>query len=393
MAFRFNFGGIEDGDSGEGEGQESGKRGGGESKDGISREGGNPAIEADECSPLVKAEFVHPIENETQQFNEIKIASELFYSVQFDRKKLTDSEGNGKLKKILEKSDLEPRVYEGGFKVWECALDLIEFLSHLKGKQTIKRRKIDGTSPSSSHKFVGKRILDLGCGHGLPGIFSAKVGASHVAFQDLNREVLHHVTIPNVLKNNIQIHRNQSRSSPQNRPNQAQHTPTLPTPQNHPKASVNPNSQNHLNRTGVSSQKRPNTASSEPSSDSFAGVRPSDKIRVSFVAGDWSDPNLYDILGKGNWDYILSSDTLYSTQSIPFLVKAIDQLLAKEGECYVAAKRYYFGIGGGILTLLQEVSRYRDLKVEVVRVFDDGKSNLRDIAVISRSVVVEEKKS
>eukprot|EP00954_Amorphochlora_amoebiformis_P003767 292784-Amorphochlora_amoeboformis.AAC.1 len=58
----FNFGGIEDGDSGEGEGQESGKRGGGESKDGISREGGNPAIEADECSPLVKAEFVHPIE-------------------------------------------------------------------------------------------------------------------------------------------------------------------------------------------------------------------------------------------------------------------------------------------------------------------------------------------
>src|SRR5690554_3960696 len=33
------------------------------------------------------------------------------------------------VKAIVQKSDLEPGVYEGGFKLWECAIDLVSFLA------------------------------------------------------------------------------------------------------------------------------------------------------------------------------------------------------------------------------------------------------------------------
>ena len=60
-------------------------------------------------------------------------------------------------------------------------------------------------------------------------------------------------------------------------------------------------------------------------------------------------------LCKGKWDVILTSDTLYSTESIPHLVKAIDQLLSPNGVCFLGAKRYYFGIGGSVAAFLDEV--------------------------------------
>ena len=50
-------------------------------------------------------------------------------------------------------SDLVSGVYEGGLKVWDCAFDLVEFVD-----------------TNSAEMFVGKRVLELGCGQGLPGI-------------------------------------------------------------------------------------------------------------------------------------------------------------------------------------------------------------------------------
>lgn len=38
-------------------------------------------------------------------------------------------DGNESLITGLEKGDLNPRIYEGGFKTWECALDLAKLLS------------------------------------------------------------------------------------------------------------------------------------------------------------------------------------------------------------------------------------------------------------------------
>jgi hypothetical protein len=86
-------------------------------------------------------------------------------------------------------SDLVPGSYGGGYKVWECSLDLIEFAL---GDERIVSR----------YKNNGSRILELGCGHGLPGIAAfAGLGGESLLLTDLNLGVLEDVTWPNVLLN------------------------------------------------------------------------------------------------------------------------------------------------------------------------------------------------
>ena len=51
--------------------------------------------------------------------------------------------------------------------------------------------------------FVGKIVIDLGCGHGLLGILALKFGAKLVIFQDFNSEVLKTLTFFNLLLNNM----------------------------------------------------------------------------------------------------------------------------------------------------------------------------------------------
>ncbi|KAK4876071.1 hypothetical protein RN001_012493 [Aquatica leii] len=76
-------------------------------------------------------------------------------------------------------SDLLTAVYEGGLKIWECTIDLANY---------IVEHKID---------FTNKKVLDLGCGAGLIGILSSLNGAE-TYFQDYNEEVIKYLTIPNV---------------------------------------------------------------------------------------------------------------------------------------------------------------------------------------------------
>lgn len=72
--------------------------------------------------------------------------------------------------------DIIPGEYEGGFKLWECTLDLLRYFD---------------TQPGI---FEGKRVLEMGCGHGLLGILAKKQGASHVCLQDYNQDVLDRLT-------------------------------------------------------------------------------------------------------------------------------------------------------------------------------------------------------
>lgn len=84
--------------------------------------------------------------------------------------------------------DIVPRVYEGGYKLWEGAIDLAEYLhtSHA-GEATLLR---DGCS-----------VLELGGGHAIPAIVATRCGVRDICVQDLNEDVLRDVTIPNVMAN------------------------------------------------------------------------------------------------------------------------------------------------------------------------------------------------
>eukprot|EP01084_Bolivina_argentea_P253153 425154_1 len=85
-----------------------------------------------------------------------------------------------------EDSDLDiiPNVYEGGLKIWESSIDLVRFM--LNG---------------GIGKLNGKRVIELGCGHGFPGILALLNGASEVTFCDFNSSVLSQATAPAVGKN------------------------------------------------------------------------------------------------------------------------------------------------------------------------------------------------
>lgn len=92
-------------------------------------------------------------------------------------------ENNDNLTHVLSESDLQPGVYEGGLKIWECSEDLAKYLTHVL--------------PTDLSSL---RVLELGCGAALPGLVCLRKG-SNVDFQDYNPEVIDHITIPNYLLN------------------------------------------------------------------------------------------------------------------------------------------------------------------------------------------------
>ena len=212
------------------------------------------------------------------------------------------------LASITRHSDVVPSVYEGGYKLWECAIDLCRHLHQLQHSD----------SPADC-----SRVLELGCGHGLCGLWTlVDGGAQHVTFHDLNPEVITDLTLPTIALNL-----------------QQQHTPPLPQP-------------------ATIAQLSSHTA---------------------FLSGDWSSPSLLALLPRHSHSLVLTSDTLYHATSIPPLLHVIQRALAADGVALVASKRYYFGVGGGTVELMRWVERDGTMVCEVVEVLEDGHSNIREV--------------
>eukprot|EP00762_Andalucia_godoyi_P001448 ANDGO_00251.mRNA.1 Histidine protein methyltransferase 1 homolog len=104
-------------------------------------------------------------------------------------------------------SDLVPTVYEGGYKVWECSIDLCQVLLDalfqqqqcLSSSNLIVNRMLE-FSKRVRASVVNGSVLEAGCGHGLPTLVAILGGCRTAVLHDYNREVLEDVTIPNVLK-------------------------------------------------------------------------------------------------------------------------------------------------------------------------------------------------
>jgi predicted nicotinamide N-methyase len=182
----------------------------------------------------------------------------------------------------------------GGLKLWECAIDLIRYLRE------------------EAVSLQGVRVLELGCGHGLPGVYAATQvhagvrdvfqgalslslslslslddapwmglphlnearrlarpqGASEVTLQDYNREVLVELTIPNATAN--------------------------------------------LQRDGKSTD-----------------AQPSGSCRLRYLAGDWA--RLHEHVEAHAYEVILTSDTVYSVANLPKLYRLIKHVRARKG--------------------------------------------------------------
>lgn len=218
-------------------------------------------------------------------------------------------------------TDLVPAQYEGGLKIWECSEDLVRYL---------------GKTYSSG--LAGKRVLELGCGAGLPGIYCFSQGAS-VDFSDYNREVLEELTMPNVLLN-----------VPMETMTTTDHS--LPSP--------------------------PETR---------------------FFAGDWAalDKDILEPACRGDdhadrkYDLILTSETIYNVDNQAKLIAIFKHCLKHRrrlpdgtsddnsssseggGEILLAAKSVYFGVGGGLQEFRRRMER-EGFEVETVAKSEAGVS-------------------
>ncbi|KAJ4980587.1 hypothetical protein NE237_031424 [Protea cynaroides] len=230
----------------------------------------------------------------------------------------------------LSNSDLVPGKYEGGLKLWEGSLDLVKTL-----RSEIQDERLS---------LTGKRVLELGCGHGLPGIFACLEGASVIHFQDFNAEVLQCLTIPN----------------------------------------VNANLRKEPVQFATASVTERNT-----------------KADVRFFAGDWSevhqyllhpceneDENSLDLKleqdSTAGYDLILMAETVYSIVSLQNLYALIKKCLNRpHGVVYMAAKKHYFGVGGGTRQFLSVVGKDGVMVSNLIAEIADGSSNVREVWKLS----------
>ncbi|CAN6836920.1 unnamed protein product, partial [Brassica oleracea] len=86
---------------------------------------------------------------------------------------------------------------------------------------------------------------------------------------------------------------------------------------------------------------------------------------VRFFADEWSEVHqLIPLFNdgetdkKGGYDIILMAETLYSISAQKSLYELIKRCLAyHDGAVYMAAKKYYFGVGGGTRQFLSMIEK------------------------------------
>jgi hypothetical protein len=258
-------------------------------------------------------------------------------------------------------TDLIPRVYEGGMKVWEGAGDLVNCLIR------------------SGEALAGKTVLELGAGAGLPGLYAATVGAARVDFQDYNREVVEHLTIPNYLLNIPATHAaagNPPRTDESEQLGQAAAVRAT--------GEVAGSAANEAAASAASGVVVGGTSGAAVGGAAVAGVSPSPSGSAvqqapRFFAGSWAalEDHIAET-GGGAYDVVLTAETLYSLESMPELYSLLKATVARpHGVAFVASKVYYFGVGGGTQDFLKLVARDGHFRAKTV--FESGGGVKREV--------------
>ena len=193
--------------------------------------------------------------------------------------------------------DVVPGKYEGGAKLWECTRDLLQLLYN----------------ESNASLVSSKRVLDMGCGAGILGCAALVLGAESVVFQDLNAEVLTHITQANV---------------------------------------------------------RLNVGKTEA---------------ANFLASSWAALQYFPDMQARKADVILASEILYNVDYYADICKVFEGVLSADGVVFIATKRFYYGVGGGVPQFVEFLTKHApQFQCETIQSFVDGKSMIRDILKITR---------
>ncbi|KAF9583047.1 Histidine protein methyltransferase 1, partial [Lunasporangiospora selenospora] len=262
--------------------------------------------------------------------------------------------GGQEILALAGKSDLVKGVYEGGLKTWECAIDLVAYLADQK------------------ENYDDKKVLELGCGSALPGVYIlTKSNTVQVDLQDYNDSVLKLVTLPNVLLNTHL------------RPDQ--HPAEEEEDDDDEKETEADKTKDKDGETGDDDDEEDDEDEMEPegnSDEDFEGSEldfpASDEDRTKllqkvsaqsrFIMGDWGGlVKLMDFQSDADkYDLILTSETIYAEESHQKLYDTIKNSLKRDGKALVAAKTFYFGVGGDILSFRRLIEKDGVFNIKVV---------------------------
>ncbi|KAH8817666.1 hypothetical protein DL96DRAFT_1504322 [Flagelloscypha sp. PMI_526] len=241
------------------------------------------------------------------------------------------------MKYIDDPSDIVPAVYEGGFKTWECSLDLVQYLD--------------------IERLADRRVLEVGCGTGIPSafllqrhLFQEKSEPMELHLQDYNATVLKLVTFPNLFLAWYM--------SPHSRPIRDTHNDSAPPDEK----LAEPN-------LGIAGE----LYISESLKSAFFQSLKERNVELKFFSGSWST-----FIVSKPYDLVLTSETIYRLESLPDLIGllaraakegALDSSL-KDGIALVAAKVLYFGVGGGIADFISAVESWETHQGSVETVWE-----------------------
>lgn len=239
----------------------------------------------------------------------------------------------------LSNSDISTNVYEGGYKTWECSLDLVKFLLD-RGP----RKDLDDL-------VRVHHVIEMGCGTALPSLllfqYALRNGIGlYFSLTDYNADVLRLVTVPNLLLTYVSTLGAEEAPFSSDEPN--------------PLAVADGNvrfASGDLEITPVLVAK-------------FRQRLEECGIVVTLVSGSWLpvEKLLGLIPSAPDLDtFVLASETIYSPGSLVAFTEAMVGLLkrVKSGKAVVAAKRVYFGVGGSVDGFREECARRGCVAYEV----------------------------
>ncbi|KAF2707241.1 hypothetical protein K504DRAFT_384673 [Pleomassaria siparia CBS 279.74] len=231
-------------------------------------------------------------------------------------------------------SDLTKNIYEGGYKTWECSLDLVRYLLD-RGP----RKDLDDLTRVD-------HVIEMGCGTALPTLllfqYAILNGLSmHFTVMDYNFDVLRLVTLPNLLLAWIGT--------------LAQDDPVFAGEQN-PLADTTAESGDVELTPQLVTR--------------FKDALSTQGISLTLISGSWVPvPHLLELVPSTSDmnTFILASETIYSPASLTAFTEAMVGLMkrVKGGKAVVAAKRVYFGVGGSVDGFREEVARQGAVGYEV----------------------------
>jgi protein-histidine N-methyltransferase len=219
----------------------------------------------------------------------------------------------------LDDTDLQQNIYEGGYKTWECSLDLVRFLLD-RGP----RKDLDDL-----HRV--NHVIEMGCGSALPSLllfdYALKNGLGlYFTLTDYNADVLRLVTVPNLLLTWVATLSAEASGN------------LFPDETGNPLLGPEENGELYLTPEVLTAFKNALSATG---------------ITITLISGSWTPIPTFLSLVPSSPDlntFILGSETIYSPASLESFTDAIVALMSrvKTGKTVVAAKRVYFGVGGSV---------------------------------------------